>query len=79
MLGLASLAATLYAGIHIWLNYALSTGRRAFIVAMAAVLVGQAAGMIAFGRESLIGMAWAMVAGGLAGNLAGYLTTWAPR
>lgn len=78
VLGLASLAATLYAGIHIWLNYALSTGRRAFVVAMGAVLVGQAAGMFAFGRESLVGMAWAMVAGGLAGNIAGYLTTWAP-
>ncbi len=78
VLGLASLAATLYAGIHIWLNYALSTGRRAFIVAMGAVLVGQAAGMVAFGRESLVGMAWAMVAGGVAGNVAGYLTTWAP-
>jgi O-antigen/teichoic acid export membrane protein len=76
VLGLASLAATLYAGIHIWLNYALSTGRRVFVVAMGAVMVGQAAGMFAFGRESLVGMAWVMVAGGIVGNIAGYLTTW---
>lgn len=79
VLGLVSLAATLYAGVHIWLNYALSTGRRAFIVALAAVLAGQGAGMFVLGRESLTGMALAMVAGGVAGNLAGYLTTWRQR
>jgi len=76
VLGLASLAASLYAGLNIWLNYALSLERPAFIYALVGVLVGQAAGMFLFGRESLVHMALVMVSAGALGNLAGFFTGW---
>lgn len=77
VLGLAGLAATLYAGTHIWLNYALSLKRHSFVYLFAGVLVLQAGGMYAAG-QSLVRMTMAMVAGGLLANLAGYLSTWFP-
>lgn len=76
VLGLASLAATLYAGIHIWLNYALSLERHAFVYVLACIAAAQLAGMYALGRDALVYMVLVMVAGAIAGNLAGYLTTW---
>ncbi|WP_242343887.1 lipopolysaccharide biosynthesis protein [Anaeromyxobacter terrae] len=76
VLGLASLAATLYAGIHIWLNYALSLERHAYVYVLAGVVAAQLAGMYALGRDGLVGMAVVMIAGAGAGNVAGYLTTW---
>jgi O-antigen/teichoic acid export membrane protein len=76
VLGLASLAATLYAGLYIWLNYALSLERSAFVYALVGVLVLQGLGMYLFGRESLVHMALAMVSASLIGNLAGFITTW---
>jgi O-antigen/teichoic acid export membrane protein len=76
VLGLASLAATLNASLNIWLNYALSLERPAFIYALVGILVWQGAGMFLFGRESLIHMTLVMVSGGLMGNLAGFVTTW---
>ena len=72
------MAATLFAGVHIWLNYALSSGRNAYVYVMAGVLALQGVGMYLFGRESLVGMAAAMIAAGLLGNIGGYLTTWSP-
>jgi O-antigen/teichoic acid export membrane protein len=76
VLGLVTLAATLYSGIHIWLNYALSSERNGFPYILMAVLVGQGAGMVLVGRESLVRMALAMVCAGVIGNVAGYLATW---
>ena len=76
VLGLASLAATLYAGLNIWLNYALSLERPAFIYALVGVLVWQGLGMFLFGRESLVHMTLVMVSAGVMGNLAGFITTW---
>ncbi len=76
VLALASLAATLYAGLHIWLNYALSLERKRYVYALGAVLLWQALGMYLFGRDSLVNMTLAMVSAGLLGNLAGYATTW---
>jgi len=78
VLGFASLAASLYAGLYIWLNYALSLEQPAFVYALIGVLVWQSLGMYLFGRESLVGMTLAMVSAGIIGNLAGFLTTWLP-
>jgi O-antigen/teichoic acid export membrane protein len=78
ILGLASLAATLYAGIHIWLNYALSLKRNVFVYALAGVLALQGLGMYALGRNDLVRMTVTMVLAGLMGNLAGFATTWFP-
>lgn len=76
VLPLASLAASLYAGLNIWLNYALSLERPAFIYALVGVLVWQGLGMFMFGQESLIHMTLVMVSAGVMGNIAGFITTW---
>jgi O-antigen/teichoic acid export membrane protein len=76
VLGLANLAASLYAGLNIWLNYALSLNRPAFIYTLIGVLVWQGLGMFFFGRDSLLHMTLVMVSAGLIGNVAGFVTTW---
>lgn len=76
ILGLANLAASLYAGLNIWLNYALSLERPAFVYAMVGVLVWQGTGMLLFGRESLVHMTLVMVSAGVMGNFVGFLTNW---
>jgi O-antigen/teichoic acid export membrane protein len=78
VLGLASLAATFYAGLYIWLNYALSIERPAFVYALIGVLAWQGLGMYLFGRDSLVHMTMVMVSASLIGNLAGFVTTWSP-
>jgi O-antigen/teichoic acid export membrane protein len=75
VLGLVNLAATLYAGLNIWLNYALSLKRLSFIYILVGVLLWQGMGMYFFGRDSLVHMSLVMVSAGLAGNLAGFATT----
>lgn len=76
VLGLANLAASLYAGLNIWLNYALSLNRLRFIYVLVGVLICQGAGMYFLGRDSLVHMTMVMAAAGLVGNLAGFATTW---
>jgi O-antigen/teichoic acid export membrane protein len=76
VLGLSSLAATLYGGINIWLNYAVSLKRYSFIPILAVVLVLQGTSMYLLGKESLVYMTLAMVLAGLLGNLAGLAATW---
>jgi len=76
VLGIATFATTLYAGLNIWLNYALSLERPAFVYALAGVLLWQAVGMFLFGRENLVAMTLTMVSAGVVGNLAGFVTTW---
>jgi hypothetical protein len=76
VLALANLAASLYAGLNIWLNFALSLNKPLFIYVLGAVLVWQAAGMYLFGRDNLIHMTLVMVSAGLVGNLAGLASTW---
>ena len=76
VLGLVNFAATLYAGLNIWLNYALSLKRLWFIYSLVGVLVWQGVGMFFFGRDSLLHMSLIMVSAGLIGNLAGFATTW---
>ena len=76
VLGLANFAASLYAGLNIWLNYALSLNRPSFTYILTAILAGQIVGMYLFGRDSLVHMTLIMISAGLAGNLAGLATTW---
>jgi len=76
VLGLANLAASFYAGLNIWLNYALSLKRVSFIYILMGVLICQGAGMYSLGRDSLLHMTMVMAACGLIGNLAGFATTW---
>lgn len=75
VLGLACLAAGLYAGLNIWLNYALSLERPRFIYALVVVLLLQILCMYLFGQKSLVHMTLVMVSGGLLGNLVGFTTT----
>jgi len=70
------LAASLYAGLNIWLNYALALDRSAFIFALVGVLLWQGVGMFLFGRESLVHMTLVMVSAGVMVNFAGFITTW---
>lgn len=74
VLGLAGLATTLYAGINIWLNYALSLERRGYVWALVGVVVLQMAGMGVW-HGSLVEITAVMVAAGLLGNIAGVITT----
>jgi O-antigen/teichoic acid export membrane protein len=76
VLGLASLAATFYAGANIWLNYALSLGRQAYTYVLMALIFFQFITMFTFGRSSLVNMTLTMVACGLIGNLTGLIATW---
>lgn len=76
VLGMANLAASFYAGLNIWLNYALSLKRLSFIYILMGVLICQGAGMYLLGRDSLLQMTMVMAASGLFGNVAGFVTTW---
>lgn len=75
VLGMANLAASFYAGLNIWLNYALSLKRLSFIYILVSVLICQGAGMYLLGRDSLLHMTMVMATSGLIGNLAGFVTT----
>jgi O-antigen/teichoic acid export membrane protein len=76
VLGLANLAASLNAGLNIWLNYALSLNRTSLIYILIGVLAWQSLGMFLFGRDSLMHMTLVMVSAALLGNLGGFVTTW---
>ena len=78
ILGLASLAATLYGGINVWLNYAVSLKRHSYITMLAGVLILQAAGMYLIGRDDLVHMTLVMALAGLLGNLVGLASAWHP-
>jgi O-antigen/teichoic acid export membrane protein len=78
VLGLSSLAATLYGGINIWLNYAVSLKRYSYISILMAILVLQGTSMYLLGRDNLVHMTLAMVLAGLLANLAGFASTWRP-
>jgi len=70
VLGLVGLATTLYSGVNIWLNYALSLERAAFVYALALIVLLQVAAMLLF-PFSLPVFAAIMVTAGLLANLAG--------
>jgi O-antigen/teichoic acid export membrane protein len=70
LLALVGLATTLYAAVNIWLNYALSLERRAYVLVLAAIVVGQVAAMLLF-HGRLESVAWAMVGAAVAANVVG--------
>lgn len=73
VLGLVGLATTFFAALNIWLNYALSLKRPAFVVALVVVVVVQLVGMALF-HDSLREIAVVMVAAGVVGNGAAMMT-----
>jgi len=75
VLGLVGLATTLFATLNIWLNYALSLKRPAFITALVVVVIGQLLGMIFF-HASLAAIATTMVIAGLVGNVLALALIW---
>jgi O-antigen/teichoic acid export membrane protein len=79
VLGLASVAATLYAGVNIWLTYALAVRRPQFVYALAGLVAVQAVLMFGAAARGLGAMTLTMVVGGVVGNAAGWLTTCARR
>jgi O-antigen/teichoic acid export membrane protein len=74
VLGLVGVATTLYAGISIWLNYALSLNRHIFIVALA-ILAAVVIVVMALYHDDLPTIAVIMIAAGIGGNIAGAATT----
>lgn len=74
LLALVGLATTLYAGVNIWVNYALSLERRAYVFVLAAIVVAEIAAMLVF-HARLESIAVVMIAAGALGNIAGALTT----
>ena len=75
VLGLIGMATTLFAGVNLWLNYALSTGRTAYLVGLGVALLVLWGGIALF-HDSLVQVGWAMVAAGLIGNIAGVWASW---
>ncbi|MFO7536844.1 MAG: hypothetical protein R6X32_02155 [Chloroflexota bacterium] len=73
VLGLVGLATTLYAGVNIWLNYALSLGRRSYVYGLAFIVILQVAAMLLFPID-LQTIALIMVTAGLMANLMGAAT-----
>ncbi len=69
-LGMTGLATTLYAGISIWLNFALAAERSYFIIGLAIITLGQITGITLF-HQSILQMTFIMTVGGIAGNLWG--------
>jgi O-antigen/teichoic acid export membrane protein len=78
LLALVGLATTLYAGVNIWLNYALSLNRRAYVFALAGIVLMQVTAMLAW-HDRLETIAFIMIAAGMLGNLAGVVTTFSKR
>jgi O-antigen/teichoic acid export membrane protein len=74
ILGLVGIATTLYAGVNIWLNYALSLDRRSFIYLLAVLVLLAIAGMALF-HVSISQIVAVMIIAGVAGNIAGAATT----
>ena len=74
VLGLVGVATTLYAGISIWLTYALSLDRHNYIIALA-ILVAVVIVTMGLKHDSLVTIATIMILAGTAGNVIGAITT----
>ena len=72
LLGWVGLATTLFAGVNIWLNYALALERRPFVAALALAVLFQFTALALF-HDSLQTVAFIMVMAGLLANLAGII------
>ncbi len=77
LLGWVGLATTLFAGVNIWLNYALSLGKRPFVFLLALIAIGQIAAILLL-AHTLIILAIVLVMTGLLANLAGAALLLAP-
>ncbi len=77
VLPLIGLATTLFAGLNIWLNYALSAERPNFVWSLGGVLLLQLVGLALF-HETLLQVAVVTLAVGVMGNIAGVWTTLRP-
>jgi hypothetical protein len=73
-LGMAGLATTLYAGVNIWLNYALSAAKRPYIFTLVLIVTLQAVAIGLF-HDTLLVMTGVMAAMGLLGNLTGVVVS----
>ena len=69
VLGLVGLATTLFAGVNIWLNYALSLEQRPYVVVLAVIVLLQVTGMLTLGARGVGVVAAVMVAAGVLANL----------
>lgn len=74
LLGLVGLATTLYAGVNIWVNYALSLERHRFVIILMGIVALQVGGMALFHAE-LESIALVMIVAGALGNIAGMVMT----
>lgn len=74
LLAMVGLATTFYAAVNIWLLYALSLERRAYVAALVVIVTGQIMSMVLF-HAQLETIAAIMIAAGLLGNLAGAFLT----
>lgn len=74
LLAMVGLATTLYAGVNIWVNYALSLERRAYVFILAFIVVLEISAMLVF-NDYLESIAMTMIVTGAAANIAGLLTT----
>ncbi len=74
LLAMVGLATTLYAGVNVWLLYALSLERRAFVLALVLVVTGQIVALWLF-HARLETVTAIMIAAGALGNVAGALLT----
>lgn len=70
LLGWVGLATTLFAGVNIWLNYALSLGRQPFVFLLAIIALTQI-GAVLLLDHTLITMALVLTVAGLLANLTG--------
>lgn len=77
LLGWIGLATTLFAGVNIWLNYALSVGRRPFIFLLAVIALGQITAVLLL-HHTLLTIAWVLLASGLTANLVGAILLLSP-
>ena len=74
LLAMVGLATTLYAGVNIWLLYALSLERRAYIITLVVIVAAQITAMCIF-HARLTTIAAIMIATGILGNAAGAALT----
>lgn len=72
LLGWVGLAVTLFAGVNIWLNYALAVRVRPYIFLLALIVVGEVTAVLML-AHTLQTLAFILLTAGLAANLAGLL------
>ena len=70
LLGWVGLATTLFAGVNIWLNYALSVGKRPYIFLLALIAIGQIAAILLLAHTLFI-LAFVLTTAGALGNFVG--------